>query len=345
MRNRGGFQLPPRVPEDAVKRERAIELLGNLTQRKKMKEGKMREIEALLGGLPKSREVAQQWKVAMEHTPNARRKHLTRPTALRHRTEVLRRIRLPEVTASVDRSFVLLGCLERRYRYSQPPSIRVLEELEKRIGDYPVDEDEAHHFRKALKVLRNERRSKELRPPRIPVEDMNELVYAKMALGYYAMRRSKGVRAGRATRLEDVIGTRPRNRSVALSWKKIMSAAIRKKKRQGRTAKRLAEIERKRLKRRWAREQRKLESDMRAQLPVREVGNGTPSVVESFAGVGCESSKVSASNGKASGNGTHTNAQGAVDEGRCGDAHVMEEAVPLVRRLQRIFGVLLGRKL
>lgn len=234
-----------------------------MTQRKHMKRSTKIEIEALVGGVPKSREVAQQWKVALQRTPNARLIHLASPTAFKRRNEVLRRIRLPEQNKHVGRCFVLLGCLERRYRSSQPPSTRVLEELEEKMGGYPVDVNETHHFRKALTALQKERRSEELRPRRIPLENMDELLYAKMLLGSFAVRGSVGLQSDR---LQQLIGVLPRNRHVAESWKKIIAAAIRKKTRQDRVASRLTVIEQKRRERSLRRQQGELESHIDLQI-------------------------------------------------------------------------------
>lgn len=241
-----------------------MELLGNLTQRKTIRPSARREIEALVGAFPKSRAVAQQWKVALQYTPNARLKHLSNPSAFKTRIEVLRKIRLPEQSDDVGRCFILLGVLERRYRSSQSPSTCVLQELQEKLGDYPVDVDEAHHFIKALVLLQKERRFQELRPPRIPLESMEELDFANMLLGAFAVRGSVGRQSGR---LEKLVGALPRNSNVAASWKKIIAAAIRKKKRRERTAKRLAEIELKRRERRRRRQQRELEQNLTAQLP------------------------------------------------------------------------------
>lgn len=264
MRNRGGFCLPPRVPQNFAERRRAMELLGNLTQRKTMRPSARREIEALVGAVPKTRAIAQQWKVALQYTPNARLKHLSQPSVFKKRREIMGKIRLPEQSENVGRCFVLLGVLERRYRSSQSPSTRVLQELEEKIGDYPVDIDETHHFIKALVVLQKERRFQELRPPRIPLESTEELDFTNMLLGAFSVRGSVGRQSGR---LEELIGALPRNRNVAASWKKIIAAAIRKKKRREVTARRLAEIERKRHERRLRRQQRELEQRLTLPLP------------------------------------------------------------------------------
>lgn len=324
MRNRGGFRLPPRVPQDVVERGRAVELLGNLTQRKNMKQSTKKEIEALVGALPQNRLVAQQWKVALQHTPNARRIHLANPNAFKHRKEAFKRIQLPQQNDVLGRCFVLLGCLERRYRHSQPVSQRVVEELKQRLGDYPVDVREAHHFRKALTELQKERRSRERRPARVPTESMEELLYAKMLLGYFSVRGHVG---RQDDRLQQLIGAVPRNRNVANSWKKIIAAAIRKKKRQDQIAVRLDEMERKRKDRRERRE-----SKLRQQVVD----------LESRIGFELATRRRSHGNGVGGDDGT---SQDALQPSPT--AHIDREAQhdqSFVSRLQSMLGAFFGRK-
>lgn len=262
MRNRGGFRPPPLVPSNPTELRRAIELLGSRTQRKNMKKSTEQEILSLVGALPESREAAQRWKVALQRGTNRRKEHLAQPNAFKNRKRLSQLIRLPDDNDIVGRCFILLGCLQRRCRLSQPLSPRVLEELTRKLGSAPDNEKDVHHYIKTLAFLQRERRSRELRPPQIPLDDMHELEFARMLLGTYAVKGSAGKQN---RRLENVLGTLPRNRNIAASWKKIIEAAIRKKQRKERVAHRRQEIALKRLQRKLRQQQRELENKIALQ--------------------------------------------------------------------------------
>lgn len=257
MRNRGGFRPPPLVPSDPTELRRAIELLGSRTQRKIMKKSTEEEIKSLVGALPESREAAQRWKVALQRGTNRRKEHLAQPNAFKNRKRLAELIRLPEDNETVNRCFILLGCLQRRYRLFQPLSPRVLDELTRKLGSAPNDEKDVHHYIKTLVFLQRERRSRELRPPQIPLDDLHELEFARMLLGTYAVKGSAGKQN---RRLENVLGTLPRNKNIAASWKKVIEAAIRKKRRKERVARKREEIALKRLQRKLRRQQHELEN-------------------------------------------------------------------------------------
>lgn len=265
MRNNGGFHPPPLVPVDSLQRRRAIELLGNFTQKTMAKTSTTKELRALVGELPKSREVAQQWKAVLQKD-NRRKEHKAKSSAFKNRRIVLERIRLPDQDRHVGRCFVLLGCLQRRYRLDQKPSLQTVNELESIMGAYPMDGEETHHFIEALVFLQKKRRSLELRPPRVPSDKMEQLSLANMLLGTYSVHGSIG---RQENELYELLGALPRNRNVAASWKKKIAAVIRKKKRKEKAAIRMAEIEQKRRARRIRKQQRMLEHsiDLRTLEP------------------------------------------------------------------------------
>lgn len=258
MRNKGGFHLPPLVPSERHNRQRAIELLGNFTQRRGMKQSAAAELQSLVGELPGTKEIAQQWKAMLQKNPR-RKQHKDNPSAFKRRRVLLDKIRLPERESLVGRCFVLLGCLQRRYRLNQPPSPLVLRQLEDALGSYPVDKDETHHYISALAVMQKERRSREKRPPRVPTEDMAQLALANMLLGSFAARGSVG---RQEQRLLELIGEVPRNTNVAASWQKVVAAAIRKMKRKEKTARRRAEIDQKRIVRKLRKQQKELQRSL-----------------------------------------------------------------------------------
>lgn len=259
MRNRGGFRPPPLVPSDPTDLRRAIELLGSLTQRKNMKRSRKQEIERLVGALPESREIAQRWKVALQRGTNRRKEHLAQADAFKNRKRLSELIRLPKDNETVGRCFILLGCVQRRYRLSQPPSRFALDEISRKLGSAPCDEKEVYHYIKTLSFMQKERRSQEMRPPQIPLHNMQELKFVRMLLGTFAVKGSAGKQN---MRIERSLGTLPRNSSIAASWKKKIEAAIRRKKRKEKVACRRQEIAQKRLQRRLRRQQRELENKL-----------------------------------------------------------------------------------
>lgn len=265
MRNKGGFHLPPLVPDDPLRKQRAIELLGNFTQKKWSNGPATQELLALIGEIPKSRVLAQQWKAMLQN--NGRRKrHKENPSRFKNRNEIVNRIQLPDKDNSVGRCFILLGCLERRYRLDQTPAPRAISELERTMGAYPKDEKEAHHFIEALVFLQKKRRSLELTPPQIPNDDMEQLAMVNMLLGAYSVQGS----VGRQTDLlYELLGVIPRSSNIAASWKKLIAAAIRKKKRKERTASRRAEIQYKRHQRRLQKQQCRPENSL-PHLPLKK---------------------------------------------------------------------------
>lgn len=315
MRNRGGFRPPPTVPSDADELQRAIELLGALTQRKNLKISRKEELHRLIGELPPTREIAQQWKAALQRPVNPRLRHLAQPTSFNNRKRILQDIRLPRSDSTVGRCFLLLGCLQRRHRLSQPVNSSVLEELTRYLGSAPSDDKETHHYIKALRQLQSERHSRELRPPQIPLDDMEEMEFARMLLGTFAV---KGAVGKQASRLERFLGTLPRNKNIAASWKKHVEAAIRKKRRKQRVARRRQEIELKRVQRRLKRQKREEEAARASALNC-STGEGIDGVSR----------------------GVFASQQAFVLAPPLYGAH-SRDSTPFIRPLRRLFGRMLG---
>lgn len=257
MRNRGGFKPPPRIPNDETELQRSIQLLGNLTQRGSIRASIKREIESLCGGFPKSREAAQRWKGALQYRINARTKHLSQPHSFRNRIRILKFLRLPEDNDQVGRCFALLGSIQKKYRLNQISSSSVAEELTELIGGAPSNERDAHHYIKTLVHLQKQRQKKERKPPIVPMDSMEELEYVRMILGTFAVTGSAGEQN---ERLENIIGSLPRNKNIAASWKKVIEAVIRRKRRREKSERRRQEISLKRLQRRLKRQSRQHDS-------------------------------------------------------------------------------------
>ncbi|KAI0560511.1 hypothetical protein FGB62_111g04 [Gracilaria domingensis] len=245
MRNREGFQLPPRVPSDPTERRRAVELLGCCTQRKRLRPSTVTELQSLVGKLPPNRLLAQQWKGAIQRDlGRANRKRS--PTAFEHRHQLMETLTLSECNGSVSRCFILLEAVRKRYQANEAPNPKCLEELERLLGSFPKTSVEAHRFIRSLARMQRDRRKMEKKPPRVPVESVSDLYQASMLLGSYAVRGSVG---SQTEKLKTLIGAIPRNKNVAHSWQKLIKAAIRKRKRREQKEQRRQEIEQKRFER------------------------------------------------------------------------------------------------
>lgn len=263
MRNSGGFQLPPQMPQDAMQRSRAIELLGSYTQRGGMRNSVLAELQSLVGEIPSNRLIAQQWKGSLE-SYNRELNRLVDPSAFKNVHQIAETLALPYNNSTVQRCFILLECLNRRYQTGQPVNPKVIRELTFNFGSYPTSPRQVHLYKRALTFLSRKRKSSELRPPRIPYHSIEDLNYSCMLLGSYAR---KGTVGRQKEKLQYLIGALPRNKNIAASWKKIVMAAIRKKLRRERRAIRVHEIETIRLQRRLRRLKRNQETSEESPSP------------------------------------------------------------------------------
>ncbi|PXF43922.1 hypothetical protein BWQ96_06388 [Gracilariopsis chorda] len=213
------------------------------------------ELESLVGQLPPNRLIAQQWKGAMQRDiTKANRKVNRRAFQVRH--ELQQRLHLSKDNRIVSRCFTILEAVRKRYIMNEAPNPKLLKELKVKLGNFPTSSVDAHRYINALAQMQRDRRLSEKRPPRIPADNFVDLYEASMLLGAYAVHGS----VGRQTRrLENLVGSIPRNESIARSWQKQIKAAIRKKRRRERSDQRRQEIERKRLERQLRRIRRRNE--------------------------------------------------------------------------------------
>lgn len=236
MRNSGGFHLPPVIPATDTQLQRAVELLGSCTQRKRMRACTKAELQNLVGQLPTNRLIAQQWKVSLQRQMSVEKRE-ARPqrqsdgVAFHHRDALARQLPLPHAQSDLSRVFILLEVVRKRYSTATPVSPRLASEIAHIVGSCPATALDARRYIRALACLQQQRRRTERRPPNMPLDDASALREATMLLGAYAMHGSVGAQTGR---LVAIIGAAPRNKNVAASWKKVMAAAIRKKKRKDR---------------------------------------------------------------------------------------------------------------
>lgn len=263
MRNGGGFHNPPQIPESPTDIRRAVELLGSFTQRKHMRDATRRELANLLGELPPSRLVAQQWKFRLR--AQSRPRASPPVTAFRHHDELVAQLPLPHAQTDLSRAFILLEVLRRRLSAGMAVSARLSDQLERILGTCPATSMEARRYVHALVFLQRRRRRAERLPPVIPLHDLDGMRVAIMLLGAYSVRGSVGAQS---RTLVSLIGTLPRNRNVALSWKKMLAAAVRKRKRKQRVLLKRSVDDAKRLQRRLKR--RRLEADQLALAGLQE---------------------------------------------------------------------------
>lgn len=252
MRNPGGFQLPPRVPATSEDSRRAIELLGSCTQRRHMRQSTKAQLETLVGGLPSNRLIAQQWKVSLQRLEHAPRRlaHRQDANAFCHRDALVQQLPLPRNPSKLSRMFILLEVVRRRYITDVEINPRVVSEISTTLGCFPSTALDAQRYIRALIYMQRLRRRAERRPPRVPLHDLEAMRIAHMLLGTFSSCGSIG---SQTDALFGLIGSLPSSKNIALSWKKIIAAAIRKKKRKDRVyAKRIVDDE-KRLQRRLKR--------------------------------------------------------------------------------------------
>lgn len=243
LRNRGGFQSPPSIPTNPDQQRRAIELLGCFTQTSRLHNSKLQELEDLIGGLPRNRLVAQQWKYTM--TRQTKKKPKQPPSGEpNHQVDRVREmITFPENDRVLSSCFSGLEHIRRRYANDVTPSPQRIMKLVSILGSCPMSEREAKRYIRALVLIQKERKERERRPPKIPTENLDEMYYASMLLGTYAFYGSIGEQK---EKLVSLIGASPRTTNIAASWKKHVEAAIRKKKRRDKAAAKALEDEAKR---------------------------------------------------------------------------------------------------
>lgn len=250
MRNPGGFHLPPVVPDDTDRLARAVQLIGCFTQRSRsMRVSTLDELRELVGDVPPNRLIAQQWKVALcRHIAEpSRLAHRNNVTAFRHRDALVRQLPLPNAQSQVSRMFILLEVLRKRYSTGVPVNPKVVSEITNTLGSCPTTVLEARRYIRALAYAQARRKNSERLPPRIPLDDLEALSTANVLLSSYATRGSVGAQTAK---LVSILGSSPRTRNVANSWRKIIAAAIRKKKRKDRVrAKRVLDNEKRRQRR------------------------------------------------------------------------------------------------
>jgi hypothetical protein len=258
MRNSGGFRLPPRVPAaGSVEHARAVELLGACTQQGRNSRRVRSEVEALVGAVPPSFLIAQQWKKALADRarkasllPNA----VTRPRE--QRTKYMDVVHLPSSNEGTGRAFVLLDALRRRYWAQANISHGLKKGVEQLIGYVPVNSLETFRSKNALKRLQRNRKSSERRPLFLP-ENIDDLRWVDMTLGHIAMRGR--IRSEASAELETKIGSLPRTKQLAASWQKFVKGMLRRRSRKERVAQNLKVAEAKRAARRAKHEQHGVE--------------------------------------------------------------------------------------
>lgn len=252
MRNPGGFSTPPRIPMADAERQRAIELLGNYTQRRRMHLSRKQELESLVGQLPASKELSQQWKASLQRLQDAPRRiaHRQDPTAFSQRDALVQQLPLPRDLRKLSRMFILLEVVRKRHNVGGMVKPHIITEITSILGSCPTSAQSARRYIRALAYMQRLRRRAERFPPCLPLEDLEALHTAHMLLGIYANAGSVGAQT---SVLLSLIGATPPTKTTALSWKKIVAAVIRKKKRKDRVhAKRFVDNQ-KRLQRRLKR--------------------------------------------------------------------------------------------
>lgn len=299
MRNPGGFSLPPRIPDTPDDMRRAIELLGSYTQSSQTRIKTRESLISFIGELPSSRLLAQQWKISLQrlykkqqtkssNSPNEQQQQsyihtattLTSPLSssssttttninnedhtndlqFRHRDALILQLPiLPRAPSDLSRLFILLEVIRKRYSTNSPIPPRLTKEVTARLGNTvppPASVLEARRYIRALAHMQRLRRRVERRPPHVPLHDLEALRVAHMLLGAFAVNGGIGKQTNV---LQSLIGGVPPSTNVAASWKKVVAAAIRKKKRKDRVgAKRIVDDE-KRLQRRLKRVKRERE--------------------------------------------------------------------------------------
>lgn len=242
MRNCGGFRLPRVVPEDPTARQRALQLLGNMTQRK-LRSSTVAELSALLCESDLNREKAQELKGALEREARMDRRKAANECNCSFSKKIEDAVALPESDARLSRAFVLL----EQYRRSDGLcSDSIEKQLRDIAGMGPRTLREAHVMRRKLVLKAAARRSWERRPPFLQGKDIpkHDLILLKDLLGAAAIGQSLGRR--RSALLEFTDGHWPRTTKVARKWKACVAALLRKEVSKEKKMERQREVEQKR---------------------------------------------------------------------------------------------------
>jgi hypothetical protein len=235
MRNSGGFHLPPCLPAvGSPEHARAVELLGACTQKGRNSRRVCSEVESLVGAVPPSFLIAQQWKKAL--TNRARKTSLPPNAVTRPReqhTKYMNVVHLPASNEGTCRAFVLLDALRRRYWAQANIPHGLQKGVEQLVGYVPVNSLDTFRSKNALKRLQRNRKSSERRPLFLP-ENVDELRWVDMTLGHIAMRGR--IREKSSVELETKIGRLPRTKQLAASWQKFVKGRLRRRARKSRVA-------------------------------------------------------------------------------------------------------------
>lgn len=228
-------------------RRRAIDLLGNYTQRRPSAKI-ISELSALLGRSPTDKLTAGRWKDGLRNVMRTKA-YQKRPSRSEKVVEISRQItRIPVRQRDVGRTFSILELTRRILAQGRVLSEPLTSELTKHLGTAPRTEREAMIIRKDLSRRIAGRKKAELLPPSI---DENNLPFLSMHLGLLTRRYRIG--EWRARKLRKLLGgTLPRNKNVAKSWKSIVDKKRRKMVRKKKVERNLAVAESKRRHRkRW----------------------------------------------------------------------------------------------
>uniref|UniRef100_A0A6T6ND31 Uncharacterized protein n=1 Tax=Timspurckia oligopyrenoides TaxID=708627 RepID=A0A6T6ND31_9RHOD len=245
MRDWGGFRGPPKIPEEESEIRRSVELLGVCTQRRpSTKVGK--ELENLVGGVPKEKLQAQQWKLVLQNRVlRGMKEQKMREQGKSHEVEMARRIRsrrglvnrmldavqLPESDEKCSFIFSLLDVQLRNAGFLTPDQE---ESYRTYISVVPRSMREIVLVRNALSKKQLARRRREKNPPNMPETEVRR-VFTKKLLGRVAARGTVGRKTAFLT---EILGAFPRNKAVARAWmKRIEHARYMQKKNEKRAAK------------------------------------------------------------------------------------------------------------
>lgn len=250
-RKRGA--LPPVVPLTPLARRRAIDLLGNYTQRRPSA-NIISELAALLGRSPADRLIAGQWKDGLQYILRSET-HQKRPKRSDKTAHVSSAVtHIPVRQRDVGRAFSILEVTRRILAQGRVLSDPLRGELTRHIGTFPTTEREALVVRKELSRRVAQRKKEEVLPPYSSKDvemDEQKLRYVSMHLGHLANWRRLGGK--RARKLEQLVGgILPRNRNVARSWKSAVDIQRRKALRKNKVQRNLEVADAKRRhRRRW----------------------------------------------------------------------------------------------
>lgn len=212
------WSLPPTIPPTKPAQDRAIQLLGNYTQRQ-ASEKIIAQLTTLLGESPKSKEEAGNWKRGLQRKTQKKQA----PPRPSHETRIFAtQVHLPNCGEKSDRqlgrAFSLLESVRRQLNRRRVLSAEIREELLRLVGVVPKSEREVLVISRTLSTLAFKRRCAEREPTRYPTEG-EDLQVVSMLLGSFAHRGSVGEQT---EILHAHLGGLPRTRNIARSWKKLV---------------------------------------------------------------------------------------------------------------------------